>query len=58
MSCCDKQALKFDALGLTKTILPFFPDSRRSFVRLSSSNDNFHNDLLLNNSNTLILYFL
>ena len=29
-----------------------FSDSRQSFVKLSSSNDNFHNNLLLNNSNT------
>ena len=34
-----------------------FWDSCRSFVRLSSSNDNFHNSLLLNNINTLMFHF-
>ena len=34
-----------------------FSDSFRSFVRLSSSNDNFHNNLPLNDSNTLIFHF-
>ena len=32
-----------------------FWDLRQSFLRLLSSNDNFHNHLLLNNSNALIL---
>ena len=35
-----------------KTILRVFSDSRQSSVRLSSSNDNFHNNFPLNNSNT------
>ena len=34
-----------------------FSDSRWSFVRLSSSNDNFHKSLILNNSNTFIFHF-
>ena len=51
------QALKFDADSQTrarsaKTILRVFSDSRQSSVRLSSSNDNFHNNFPLNNSNT------
>ena len=34
-----------------------FSGSHRRFVRLSLSNDNFHNNLLFNNSNTLIFHF-
>ena len=35
-----------------------FSDSCQSFVRLSSTNDNVHNNLLLNNSNTFIFHFM
>ena len=34
-----------------------FSDSHLSFVRLLSLNGNFHNNMLLNNSNTLIFHF-
>ena len=59
------QALKSDAspqvsliLGLTKTIpRESFQIRFEVFIRLSSSNDNFHNNLFLNNGNTLIFHF-
>ena len=34
-----------------------FSDSHQRVERLSSSNDNFHNNLILSNSNTLIFHF-
>ena len=45
------------ALGITKTIPQVFSDLRQSFVRLSTSNDDFHINLVLNNSNTLTFHF-